>query len=226
MSFSRLISPFQRLAFSLLAASLFGGGCVYEASDRCGPDQKLSATGLCVCIDGLVLKGTSCEPCAQNEQELDGVCACDVGYERLADGQACEAVVSAGIGASCNSAEPCSDAVFNVCRAGGVGGESCTRDGCATADDCGSDFVCNDKEAVAFCERPPVGQGSSCATSDDCAGTDAPFCESFISKLCLVPDCSLNDQDCFAGWECCDISGVGIPGLPKTICVPTGQCTL
>jgi hypothetical protein len=202
------------------------GGCVYDPQDRCGPQQEISDVGACVCVAGLVLRGTSCEACPEHEREANGACQCDDGYERAADGQPCTFVVSAGLGASCDDATPCVDPVFNVCHSGGVGGSYCTRRGCESMADCGGDYACSAREPVPFCERPPVGQAAACETNASCAGTDATFCDSFISKRCLVPDCSLTTPNCFADWECCDLSGVGLPGLPKTVCVPAGECNL
>jgi hypothetical protein len=41
-----------------------------------------------------------------------------------------------------------------------------------------------------------------------------------MTHACLVQGCSLDPDDCFAGYECCDLSMFGIP----QICVPKGTC--
>lgn len=224
MSLPLPITTLSRWGAVFLLPALLGGGCVYDASDRCGPSQEISPVGACVCLAGLVLKGTACEPCPAHETEQEGLCVCDSGYERLAEGQACEAIIEVGLGTSCSSSKPCADPLFNTCRTGSAAGDYCTREGCATSEDCDSGYACNTRGPTTFCERPPVGQGTACLSNDDCAGTDASFCDSYVSKACLVPDCSLELSDCFEGWECCDLSGFPLPGVPKTLCGPAGQC--
>lgn len=198
--------------------------CLYDAEDRCGPDQELSGTQACVCRDGLVLVGTSCEPCPEHELEVDGVCECEADFERIADGQACTPVVVGGLGAACSPSQPCVDDVFDTCQSGGVAGQYCTRLDCTSDDDCGEGYACNSAGARPFCQRAPLGQGQDCASSSDCEGGDASYCEVFQSKVCLVPDCSLKEQDCFVGWECCDLTSIPVQGLPASVCAPAGRC--
>jgi hypothetical protein len=61
-----------------------------------------------------------------------------------------------------------------------------------------------------------------CTSEADCAGTEATYCDIFVSRSCLVQGCSLDPDNCFEGWECCDLSAFGIP-MP--LCLPLGACT-
>lgn len=67
----------------------------------------------------------------------------------------------------------------------------------------------------------PTGEDESCMTHDDCAGFEASFCDSFVTFTCLVPNCTLAPDNCFAGKECCDLSSFGLP----TLCIADGACT-
>jgi hypothetical protein len=63
-----------------------------------------------------------------------------------------------------------------------------------------------------------------CASSDDCAANDATFCEIFNTKLCYVEGCSLSKNDCFIGYECCDLGVLSSGIIQKQICVKAGTC--
>jgi hypothetical protein len=210
----------------LTGLCLVSAGCLYDPDDRCGPYQVLNGAEQCVCEPGRVLRDRDCELCPENEQEVDGVCECVDGYSRPVEGQACAPAVEGGLGTRCSASQPCTDPIFGTCQAGGSAGDYCTRRGCTGDDECGTGFACNLLAEPSFCQRAPSGLGLMCSSQDDCAGSDASFCDTFISNACLVPNCSLEAPDCFAGWECCDISSVPIPGIPKSVCVPIGECSL
>lgn len=71
----------------------------------------------------------------------------------------------------------------------------------------------------------PTGQDDSCIPPDgsaaSCEGKEASFCDSFVSGTCLVPNCTLAPDNCFAGKECCDLTNFG---LPMTLCIAAGAC--
>ena len=69
---------------------------------------------------------------------------------------------------------------------------------------------------------PPDGLGMSCESHADCAGTEAEFCDTFSTNTCLVKDCNVEADDCYEGFECCDLQPLGFPVL----CVATGECPL
>jgi hypothetical protein len=70
-------------------------------------------------------------------------------------------------------------------------------------------------------EVPPVGLAKPCTSAADCAGTEATYCDTFVTMGCLVEGCNLEVDDCYTGYECCDLSAFGIP-LP--LCIEEGQC--
>jgi hypothetical protein len=78
---------------------------------------------------------------------------------------------------------------------------------------CAMDTNCDDVE-------PPTGVGLECTSDADCAGTDATYCETLVSHACVVQGCSVEENDCFEGNECCDLSAFGMP----TLCVLEGRC--
>ena len=51
---------------------------------------------------------------------------------------------------------------------------------------------------------------------------EATYCDTFKSHSCLVQGCSLTPNNCFSGWECCDLSAFGVP---QPICVAQGACS-
>jgi hypothetical protein len=71
------------------------------------------------------------------------------------------------------------------------------------------------------CRRPPVGLNKSCTSNDDCAGTEATYCDTFVAHACIVQGCSVTPNNCFSGYQCCDLTTFGVP---QPICVPTGAC--
>ncbi len=167
-------------------------GCILDRDAPCGIDQELDDSGSCACIDGT---------------ELDD------------DGHRCvEAeVVPAGLGEDCSDA-PCGGEAFPRCQATAAG-DYCTSEGCDSNADCTADYACNARGETSYCQRPPLGQGTSCTASEDCAGGEATYCETTISNQCLVPGCS--EGTCFEGYACCDVRSLG---AEDTYCVPEGQC--
>ncbi len=126
-----------------------------------------------------------------------------------------------GLGADCSVDEPCQDSSYPHCQL--VDGTSgyCTISDCTSTADCEGGYVCDLSASPSYCKRPPLGAGMPCTSNDDCAGTDATYCDIFVSMTCLVENCSLDPNDCFEGSECCDLSAFGIP---QPLCLPTGAC--
>lgn len=71
-------------------------------------------------------------------------------------------------------------------------------------------------------EEGPEGLGVPCTSDADCAGSEATFCDTLITRSCLVQDCELEGSDCPPGYECQDLSGFGAAG---NVCV-TAPCEL
>jgi hypothetical protein len=40
-------------------------------------------------------------------------------------------------------------------------------------------------------------------------------------QACIVEGCSVAEQDCFEGYQCCDLS---MFGMPVPLCLPAGAC--
>ena len=203
------------------SVSLFAAACIYDPDQRCGPNQHLGPNSTCSCDDGLVMSGQSCVPCAENETWQGGVCLCSAGFARDTGDGAC---VQSGLNASCElGAEPstCSDPAYPACRDHGGGVGYCTTT-CVGDTDCPHGFVCDTKSEPATCKSAATGQGDACATTSDCAGKDANYCESTITHVCLVTGCSVESPlSCSEGFSCCDVHSLG---LALTLCIPEGLC--
>jgi hypothetical protein len=72
----------------------------------------------------------------------------------------------------------------------------------------------------------PSGQDMPCSSEADCAGTDATFCETLQSNVCLVQGCAVGDSSCAPGRECCDLSAIPLGGFDTAggLCIPEGAC--
>jgi hypothetical protein len=201
-----------RLSLGLLAL-----GCAYDAEQRCGKNQVLDGRGRCGCTPDTVLVGQECLPCPAGEEVSAGKCSCVAGTQRNPEGLC----VPSQAGESCNpQASTCSES-FPYCHAKSAEAGYCTSTGCTSPAQCPEGYACRLEASPAYCERPPVGLGRSCQGTEDCAGTEATFCDTYLSFQCIVQGCSISDDDCFSGWDCCDFTTLG---LNDTLCVPEGQC--
>jgi hypothetical protein len=195
-------------------------GCVLDSDDRCGERQVLWENDMrCVCEEGTAYTPEGCVPCGANEIASAAGCACAPGFGRPAPELACEELPP-GIGAPCATPAECLDPTYPYCQVGASGGY-CTTANCTTSADCTGGYTCNLGATPTHCQRPPLGAGTPCTSPADCAGTDAIFCDTFVTGTCLVQDCSLAPDNCYMGSECCDLSNVG---LPLNLCVAAGQC--
>jgi hypothetical protein len=199
---------------------LLGHGCVLDSDDLCGPGQVIWGDDQrCICGEGLAYTAEGCVPCGANETASTAAgCVCNAGYARPAPAQAC-AVIPDGIGDACDSNTECLNSAYSHCQLGGVGGGYCTTTGCTGPADCTGGFVCETSASPTYCKRPPFGAGRPCTAPADCADTEATFCDTIVSQSCLVQNCTVTPNDCFAGMECCPIAG-----LPN-LCIPQGACT-
>jgi hypothetical protein len=115
----------------------------------------------------------------------------------------------------CDATTPCSDPVANYCFISTNGSGYCAKTGCTTSKDCTAGFFCDLTLAPSVCKRPPTGEGTPCASAQDCAQFEANYCESAVSKTCLVSPCSPSLNNCDDTHICCDFSFMNLP----TICV-------
>jgi len=212
--------PRSRYRYALGLFALLGAlpsACVYDASDRCGPHQVMYQDLRCVCDAHSAPTATGCVPCGADEVPGATGCVCKPGYSKQDAAAACEPTPM-GLGTACDASTPCTDPEFMHCE-GADGHAYCTNTGCASSADCTGGYACDVSVTPSVCRRPPLGLSMSCSSQADCAGTEATFCDTFMSHTCLVQGCSLAPDDCFAGWQCCDF------GLPQPLCVPQGACS-
>jgi hypothetical protein len=199
--------------------------CRYDNDDRCDAHQVFDGEqNVCLCEPGYALIEQKCVRCRANETAVGNTCQCELGYQRT-DAGTCLPGPS-GLGEECdpksNATAPseCPPA-FPFCALASTGEGYCTQNECDSTDDCAEGYTCAIWEETPFCQRPPTGFGDECETNADCEGKEADFCETLISKACLVSGCDLELKNCADGFECCDISAFGID---DTLCVPNGEC--
>jgi len=97
----------------------------------------------------------------------------------------------------------------------------CTNTECEAPEDCLGGYACDLAVEPAVCRRPPLGLFQPCENADDCAGTEATWCDTAYSFTCMQT-CSLDAPGgCFIGTECCDLSAFGVP---EPLCVLEGMC--
>jgi hypothetical protein len=217
---ARQVSAARVLLVSGLAALCGVSSCLYDPNHRCDPGQNFdSSAGLCVCDAklNLIAGEHGCVACAEHEVAQSDACKCADGYVRPTPSTAC-ALVPNALGNACQSDADCADATYNTCHAVGNGAGYCTNLGCsATGDECSGGYACNVSVTPSYCQRPTVGVGQTCASDNDCAGTEATFCEYLQGKTCYA-ECSLSKNDCFPGQLCCDLTGPSFGIYKRQIC--------
>jgi hypothetical protein len=210
----------RSLCLATVLGGLFGlsqGGCLYDSDKPCGDDLAVYGDNLrCVCPEGTAYTPSGCVACGEHEVVTATGCACEDGFSRPAPGEACSETPS-GLGADCDPAAPACEAPYDHCELASSGGY-CTTSGCTTSADCEGGYACNE---ASVCQRPPVGLGTPCTGPADCAGTEATFCDLVVTMSCQVQGCQLDPNDCFSGFECCDLSMFGVP---EPLCVAAGAC--
>ena len=219
-----VVPPRSKSRYAVALFALLGAvpsACVYDASDRCGPHQVMYQNLRCVCDAESAPTATGCVLCGSNEVPGATGCTCKAGYSKPVPSGVCEPTPM-GLGTACEVSTDCKDAKFDHCEAGTDGKGYCTDTGCSSSADCTGGYACDAEVTPSVCRRPPLGLGTSCTSEADCAGTEATYCDSFQTHSCLVQGCSLTPDNCFSGWECCDLSGFGVP---QPICVAQGACS-
>jgi hypothetical protein len=146
------------------------------------------------CGEGMELYSGRCV-CPPGSILVEGACS-ECGEHEVAAGTACVCEAGYERPGTDGDCEPVADGT------GGAGGE-------AGAANTGAPE-----------EQPPEGLGMSCSSNADCEGTEAEFCDTFMTQACQVIGCSLEPDDCYMGYECCDLSAFSIGNL----CVPVGAC--
>lgn len=211
---------FVRLCAAAIAACAVVG-CIYDDADRCSDNQVVLDDSRCVCAPGSAWTTEGCVPCGENEQPGASGCECVAGFARPAVDSACEPLPS-GLGDDCDTeGSPCGAGAFDHCQVTGGTSGYCTSLDCSDTTPCEGGYACETMQGTPYCRRPPTGLGTPCTSADDCAGTEATWCDTFSSQQCIVQGCSVADQDCFGDQVCCDLSQFGVP-VP--LCLPAGAC--
>ena len=206
-----------------LAVLLAGAvGCVYDPNHRCDDNEMLSSDGRqCVCVPGAAMTAHGCTLCGANEVPGQGICGCAPGYSRATPDAACQQVPSA-LGMVCDTLTvPCTDPKYSTCHVTSGTAGYCTNLGCTTSADCLDGYACDTRAVPGYCARPPVGAGQACQSNADCAGSEATYCDSFMTHQCHVQGCALAPDNCFSGTVCCDLTTFGVA---QPICVQSGTC--
>jgi hypothetical protein len=208
----------------------YGRSAPTAACSACGQNETANATGACGCKPGFgrIDPNTACAACGENEiTGATGACECTVGYGRTSPQEAC-APLSPALGKSCDTqSEPCTDTQFNYCHAASGTQGYCTTQGCTTSDDCVGGYTCEVSASPTYCGQPattPVGLGKPCKSDADCAGTEATYCDLFVTMGCLVQGCTMAPDNCPSGYECCDLSAFSVP-KPLCVSIALGGCT-
>lgn len=196
--------------------------CTFDPDDRCGVGQVIYGDNVrCVCPEGSLAIGTECVKCGDNEIAGPTSCVCDAGFFRPAPGQACEPAPQ-GLGAACDTSVPCAGEPYSHCETVDDSAGYCTSTGCSSSDQCTDGYQCDLAVSPSICRKPPVGLGTPCSTDAECAGTEATYCDTFMSKTCRQQGCTFAPDSCFIGTQCCDLSQFGVA---QPLCVPAGTCT-
>ncbi|MEP7049434.1 MAG: hypothetical protein ABJB12_03735 [Pseudomonadota bacterium] len=213
---------------ALLALASFAGAssCLFKASDRCDPGQVYNAAaGLCMCdeAENMIAGEHACIACGANATAKDDVCTCDDGF--TGDGMTCNEKPKA-LGVECQVDSDCKDSTYSTCHLLNADSGYCTNTGCAVSngETCTGGYACDASAPPGYCERPPSGAGMACDSDKACANTDATYCETFKQHQCFVQGCSLTENDCFPGKECCDLAPLSAGIVKAHICVDSGKC--
>lgn len=184
-----------KVIVSLLASSgALIAACVYDADQRCGPDQEFSEElNYCVCVKGTAWTENGCQRCGRNEVIGAAGCECRSGYRRV--GGRCEEAPEPepepeGDGGSSTDVDETDSGPEGL-------GMSCRED----ADCAGTEAEYCDTLVTMGCLV--VGctlGGSDCPTGYECqdlSGFGGP------AEVCVAAVCDPANSNCPGGFECC-----------------------
>ncbi len=197
----------------MVGAGVMSTSCLID-DHVCGERLVEDGEGACVCPEGRVLSDGDCKKCGRHEEAVDNTCTCEDGYSRSSQGD-CEPVTEDVT----DSSQECEGSDCDQEETAGA-----TEDPeCIASSECDEDELC-DVFDTGTCIPHPEGLGDECSSSDDCAGTEAEYCEVFSTRTCQIEGCKERGGVCPGDMSCCDFAI-----LSASLCVPAdnlegGQC--
>lgn len=210
-----------------LCFGAFASACLVDTSKVCGDNFVEAEDGSCVCPEGQVVKAGKCakadkpskpapskdddttsgqdpDEADDTENEDDGPPAPASDAAAAKDGGATSDPT--GNDASPTPTEPTED-----------------MPKCTSSTECAEGELC-DVHETGQCQPAPGGLGSDCSSADDCAGTEATYCELFSTRTCQIEGCKELDGVCPGDMVCCEYAV-----LSNSLCVTAdslmdGQC--
>lgn len=207
-----------RVSIVCLLPGLGATSCLPENTAQCGTEQGL-VDGACVCPEGYLIRGEECVACGPNEVVQGKQCVCAPGYERDKKDR-CQLVAVPAPPPGTSSAPPCDGGDCGAPTADAA--DDATA--CVDTEDCPGNAYCDLTVTPAACREPPTGQGTTCASDADCAGFEASYCETVVSRTCLVSNCSPSLNNCSDDFLCCDFASMGLPSLCVSKALSGGVC--
>jgi len=134
------------------------------------------------------------------QQDAAGACVCPEGS--APSGGGCVPVAEEAASAGCEVGAGCA---------------------CTSSRDCPSGELC-DRHDSERCVAAPSGLGAACGGGDDCAGTEATFCETFSTRTCQVQGCAARAGVCPGDLLCCDFAIIGTSLCVPLDAAPDGAC--
>jgi hypothetical protein len=192
--------------------------------------------GGCVCPKGTVVKDGKCEtatkegtkpsnpkPSTSSKPEKpSGPASPSKPVAQTPDGGAPSQAPSADSGDSnaAGNGERDAEAMLPAAEAGPTSEPVAT---CGSSAECAEDELC-DVYGTEQCEPGPDGRGQHCDTADDCAGTEATYCEAFSTHTCQVQGCKENGGVCPGDMSCCDFAVLSTSLCVGADSLEMGQC--
>jgi hypothetical protein len=172
-----------------------GSGCLVNTDKVCGDDFVRTRNNTCACPKGTVAREGHCV--SEDEPGDDDATGDPTGGtepDSTRDGGATS--VNHG------SADAATTANTNGSAE------------CASSSDCDGDQLC-DVHDTGQCKPAPVGFDRPCSSSDDCASSEATYCDTFSTGACQIEGCKEADGRCPGDLACCDFAIIG-----TSLCVP------
>lgn len=210
-----------------LCFGTFASACLVDTSKVCGDNFVEAKDGSCVCPEGQVVKAGKCTKADKPSKPAPSK---DDDTTSGQDPDEADDTENKDDGPS----TPASDAA--IAKDGGATSNPTGNDAgptpteptedmpkCTSSTECAEGELC-DVHETGQCQPAPGGLGSDCSSADDCAGTEATYCELFSTRTCQIEGCKELDGVCPGDMVCCEYAV-----LSNSLCVTAdslmdGQC--